>query len=114
MSPRVPAALAVADFRERVRRPAYLVVLLAAVGLGYLAAPAAGDHWTILNTGAYRGVYNGAYLGTVTALAGALWLSAGGFSVIRTAIARDTGTGVGRLRAATPVRTTGYLLGKFL
>jgi len=114
MSPRVLAAIAVADFRERVRRPAYLVVLLGAVGLGYLAAPAAGDHWTIMNTGAYRGVYNSAYLGTVTALAGALWLTAGGFYVVRTAIARDAQTGVGQLLAATPVRTAGYLVGKYL
>ena len=28
------AGLALADFRERVRRPAYLVMLAAAVGLG--------------------------------------------------------------------------------
>lgn len=114
MTPRVLSALAVADFRERVRRPAYAVVLLAAVGLGYLAAPAAGAHWTIVDTGAYRGVYNSAYIGTVTALAGALWLSTGGFYVVRTAIARDERTGVGQLLAATPLRTSGYLVGKYL
>jgi hypothetical protein len=107
-------AIAVADFRERVRRPAYAVVLLAAVGLGYLAAPATGSHWTILNAGAYRGVYNSAYVGTVTALAGALWLSACGFYVVRTAIARDESTGVGQLLAATPLSGAGYLVGKFL
>ncbi|GIF18970.1 hypothetical protein BJ973_006017 [Actinoplanes tereljensis] len=114
MRPRALAALAMADFRERVRRPSYVVVLLAAVGLGYLAAPAAGAHWTILNAGAYRGVYNSAYIGTVTALAGALWLSTGGFYIIRTAIHRDRQTGVGQLLAATPTRAAEYLLGKFL
>ncbi|WP_433389164.1 ABC transporter permease [Micromonospora sp. KLBMP9576] len=114
MRPRVLGALAVADFRERVRRPGYLVVLLAAVGLGYLAAPAAGAHWTIVNAGMHRGVYNSAYVGTVTALAGALWLSLGGFYVVRTAIARDERSGVGQLLAATPLRMSGYLVGKFL
>lgn len=114
MTPRVLSALAVADFRERVRRPAYAVVLLAAVGLGYLAAPATSAHWTIVNTGAFRGTYNSAYIGTVTALAGALWLSAGGFYIVRTAIVRDERTGVGQLLAATPVRTSGYLVGKYL
>lgn len=114
MRARVLAALAVADFRERVRRPSYLVVLLAAVGLGYLAAPAAGAHWTIVNAGAFRGEYNSAYIGTVSALAGALWLSTGGFYVIRTAIARDWQTGVGELLAATPMRDGEYLAGKFL
>jgi hypothetical protein len=114
VTPRVLGALAVADFRERVRRPAYAVVLLAAVGLGYLAAPAAGAHWTIVNAGDYRGEYNSAYIGAVTALAGALWLSAAGFYVVRTAIARDERTGVGQLLAATPLRTSAYLVGKFL
>ncbi|MEH1128950.1 hypothetical protein [Micromonospora sp. CPCC 206061] len=114
MTPRLLSALAVADFRERVRRPAYAVVLLAAVGLGYLAAPATNAHWTIVNTGAYRGTYDSAYIGTVTALAGALWLSAGGFYVVRTAIARDERSGVGQLLAATPLRTSGYLVGKYL
>jgi hypothetical protein len=114
MRARVLAALAVADFRERARRPSYLVVLLAAVGLGYLAAPAVGAHWTIVNAGAFRGVYNSAYVGTVTALAGALWLSSGGFYVIRTAIARDRQTGVGELLAAAPMRDGDYLAGKFL
>ncbi|GIM94583.1 ABC transporter permease [Paractinoplanes toevensis] len=114
MRSRALAALAVADFRERVRRPSYVVVLLAAVGLGYLAAPASGAHWTIVNAGAYRGVYNSAYIGTVTALAGALWLATGGFYIVRTAIERDRQTGVGQLLAATPMRTGEYLLGKFL
>lgn len=114
MTPRVLGALAVADFRERVRRPVYAVVLLAAVGLGYLAVPAVDAHWTIVNTGAYRGAYNSAYIGTVTALAGALWLSAGGFYIVRTAIARDERTGVGQLLAATPMRTSVYLVGKYL
>ena len=36
---RVLAALAVADFRERTRRPGYLVTLAVAVVLGYLALP---------------------------------------------------------------------------
>lgn len=114
MSPRVLAALAVADFRERVRRPAYAVILLTAVGLGWLAVPSTTSHWVIVSLGDYRGVYDSAYVGAVTALAGALWLSMGGFYVVRTAIARDGASGVGQLLAATPLRTTGYLFGKFL
>ena len=50
----------------------------------------------------------------MTALAGALWLSVGGFYVVRTAIARDESTGVGQLLAATPLHGVGYLVGKFL
>ena len=108
------AGLALGDFRDRVPRPAYLVILAAAVGLGYLAVPEAGSRWVILNLGHYRGLYTSAYVGMATALAGAIWLTLGGFYVVRNAIARDVATGVGEVLAATPLRTAGYLAAKFL
>ncbi len=114
MSIRVLAALAVADFRERTRRPAYLVTLAAAVALGWLALPPASSLYVIMNAGGYRGIYNSAWTGTATALAGSLWLMLGGFYVVRGAIARDQRTGVGQILAVTPLRSTGYLAGKFL
>ncbi|MGW7448689.1 ABC transporter permease [Kitasatospora sp. NPDC054795] len=114
MTGSVLAGLVVGDFRDRVRRPVYAVTLLAAVGLGHLAVPDAGGHWTIMDVGGNRGVYNSAYVGAVTALAGALWLTFGGFYVVRSGIARDGATGVGQILAATPLRTSQYLLAKFL
>lgn len=111
---RVLAALAVADFSERTKRPAYLVTLAVAVVLGYLALPPASSRYVIMNAGGYRGVYNSAWAGTVTALAGALWLMGGGFYVVRSAIGRDQQTGVGQILAATPLRNAGYLAGKFV
>ncbi|WP_316522819.1 hypothetical protein [Kitasatospora brasiliensis] len=106
--------LVLGDFRDRLRRPVYAVTLLAAVGLGYLAVPNAGGHWTIMDVAGHRGLYNSAYVGAVTALAGALWLTFGGFYVVRSGIARDATTGVGQILAATPLRTSRYLLAKFL
>ena len=107
-------ALALADFRERVRRPAYTMVLLVTVGLAYLAVPASGSRWVIFDAGTYRGVYNSAYVGTAVALAGALWLLLGGFYVVRGTIARDERTGVGQVLAATPMSSVGYFAGKYL
>ncbi|MFD5920961.1 hypothetical protein ACFVYP_29460 [Kitasatospora sp. NPDC058201] len=106
--------MALGDFRDRVRRPAYAVTLLAAVGLGLLAVPPADGHWAILALGSHRGEYNSAYVGTATALAGALWLTLGGFYVVRKGLGRDEETGVGLLLAATPLRTADLLLAKFL
>ncbi|MFJ8022189.1 hypothetical protein [Streptomyces sp. NPDC096311] len=106
--------LAIGDFWDRVRRPAYAVILIAAVGLGYLATPAKESGWVVMQVGAYRGTYNSAYIGMVVALAGTVWLSLGGFYVVRNAISRDEATGVGRLLVATPLRTWAYLLAKFL
>jgi hypothetical protein len=110
---RAPAALAVADFRERTRRPAYLVTLAAAVAIGYVALPPGSSLFVVMNAGGYRGVYNSAYAGTAAALAGGLWLMFGGFYVVRGTITRDQHTGVGQIVAATPLRNTGYLAGKF-
>lgn len=114
MIARVVGGIALADFRDRVRRPAYAVTLMAAIGLGYLAAPAADSHWVVMYIGSYRGIYNSPYIGTLIAFASALWLTLGGFYVVRNSIARDRSTGVGQLIAATPVRTVSYLAGKFL
>jgi hypothetical protein len=108
------ARLALGDFRDRVRRPAYAVTLATAVGLGYLAVPQAQSRLVIMQLGDYRGIYNSAYVGMVTALAGVLWLTLAGFYVVRNTIARDESTHVGQLLAATPLRTSAYLAGKFL
>jgi len=97
-----------------VRRPAYAVILAAAVGLGYLATPGKTSGWVVVQIGVYRGVYNSAYIGMVVALAGAVWLSLGGFYVVRNGITRDESTGVGRLIAATPLKNATYLAAKFL
>jgi hypothetical protein len=113
-SARAVAALALADFRERTRRPSYLVTLAVAVALGYLALPLPSSHFVVVNAGGYRGVYDSAWAGTVTALAGALWLMGGGFYVVRSAIGRDQQSGVGQILAATPLRNAAYLGGKFL
>jgi hypothetical protein len=106
--------LALGDLRERVRRPSYALTLLGAATLAYLAVPAADGHWTVVDAGGHRGVYDMAYVGAVVALGGALWLALGGFYVVRGAVARDRSTGVGEVLAVTPLRSLGYLSGKFL
>ncbi|MFD8572676.1 hypothetical protein [Streptomyces sp. NPDC059639] len=106
--------LALGDFRERARRPAYLAVLAASVGLAVVAVPARDAHWTVLQFGDWRGTYDSAYLGMVVALAGTVWLSLGGFYAVRGAVARDADSGVGGLLATTRLSTAAYLCAKFL
>nr|BFE64891.1 ABC transporter permease [Dactylosporangium thailandense] len=105
---------ATADFRERVRRPAYLLMLISAIGLGLLAVPAVDAHWSVLVIGGFRGRYTSGYVGLVTALTSALWLTLVGFYLVRDAVARDERTGVGQLIAASPMRTPAYLAAKLL
>src|SRR5690606_38707349 len=102
VTPRALTALAVADFRDRARRPSLLIAVLAAVGLGYLAAPPASANYAIVKVGEFRGVYDSDYLGAMLAVAGGLWLSLSGFYLVKNAITRDTATGVGQILAAAP------------
>src|SRR5690606_36224000 len=70
--------------------------------------------YAMVKVGTFRGVYDSAYIGTMLAMIGSLWLPLFGFYVVRNALGRDTASGVGELLAATPVRTPAYLLGKYL
>ncbi|MBO1418382.1 ABC transporter permease [Streptomyces sp. FH025] len=106
-------ALALADFRERRRRPGYLVVLLGTLALGLLAAPVGDSRWQVFQVTDLQGRYTSGYVGTVTALGGAVWLSLAGFGIVRGTIVRDEQSGVGGLLAATPLSRIGYLAGKF-
>ncbi|MFE6055421.1 ABC transporter permease subunit [Kitasatospora sp. NPDC056446] len=112
-------ALALADFRERRRRPAYLVVLLGTLALGLLAAPVGAggaggaSTWQIFQVSGYRGLYTSGYVGTVTALGGAVWLALAGFGITRGTVTGDERSGVGQILAATPMTRVSYLLGKF-
>ncbi|MGX6510276.1 hypothetical protein [Rhodococcus sp. SJ-2] len=111
---RAAAAVAMADFRDRARRPAFLVTVLGAVALGYVAVPPATATYAMVKVGSFRGVYDSAYIGMMLAMIGSLWLPLFGFYVVRSGITRDVVTGVGETLAVSPLRTPMYLLGKYL
>ena len=106
---RVIAAIARADFLERVRRHSFLLTLLFAVFLGYWAATGR----IALQLGEYRGVYTSAWIGALVAITTTCFVSLVGFYVVKSAVDRDRTTGVGQILAATPLSKTAYTLGKF-
>ncbi|EOM74525.1 hypothetical protein DW322_04970 [Rhodococcus rhodnii] len=108
------AAVAMADFRDRSRRPAFLVTVLGAVALGYVAVPPVSATYAMVKVGSFRGLYDSAYIGMLLAMIGSLWLPLFGFYVVRGRIARDISTGVGEMLSASPLRTPMYLVGKYL
>jgi hypothetical protein len=102
--------LALADFRERVRRFSFLVMVALAVLLGYQVI----DGLFVLRLGSYRGEYNAAWIGTLMAITLAFFLSLLGFYLVRGSVQLDRQTGVGQILAATPLRRVAYVLGKFV
>ncbi len=101
--------LAMADFRERVRRFNFLVIVALAVFLGYQVITG----FFQLRLGSYRGVLNAAWIGTLMALTLSLFLSLIGFYVTRGNVQQDRQTGVGQILAATPLSKLAYVMGKF-
>jgi len=99
-----------ADFLERVRRYSFLLTLAFSVYLGY----AVNSGQVTLRLGAYRGVDNSAWLGSVIGLVATVWLTLVGFYVVKNSIQRDRQTRVGQVLAATPMSKSFYALGKAL
>ncbi len=101
--------LALADFRERVRRFSFLVIVALAVLLGYQVI----NGLFVLRLGSYRGVYNAAWIGTLMAITLTFFLSLIGFYLVRGNVQQDRQTGVGQILAASPLRRLAYVWGKF-
>jgi hypothetical protein len=104
------AAIARADFLERVRRYSFLLTLIFALFLGYSAATGRIS----LQLGEYRGVYTSAWIGALVAMTTNCFVTLVGFYVVKNAVDRDRTTGVGQILAATPLAKSSYTLGKFL
>jgi uncharacterized membrane protein (DUF485 family) len=100
--------LARADFRERVRRFSFLVIVALAVFLGYQVISGFFE----LRLGTYRGLLNAAWIGTLMALTLSFFLSIIGFYVVRGNIQLDRQTGVGQILAASPMSKMAYVTGK--
>lgn len=98
-----------ADFLERVRRDSFLLIVGLAVFLGYNTLVG----FFRLELGAYRGVYNAAWIGMVMALILTFFLSLFGFYLVRGGVERDRQTGTGQIIAATPTSNLAYTMGKF-
>jgi ABC-2 family transporter protein len=111
---RTVLAIARADFRERIRRPSFLVLLAATVAAAYGYVPARSAGYVTFSFGHIGGVYNSAWIGTLVAILDMVVLSLFGFYVVRDAVERDERTGVGQILATTPMTRAQYTLGKFL
>ena len=107
-------AIARADFRERVRRSSFLILLAATVAAAYGFVPARSAGYVTFSYGRIGGVYNSAWIGTLVASLDMVVLSLFGFFVVRDAVERDERTGVGQILATTPMTRLQYTLGKFL
>ncbi len=99
-----------ADFLTRARRTSFLLTLGFTVFVGYETF--AGH--IVLRLGAYRGVYNSAWVGALMGVVTSAFLSLVGFYIVKGSILRDEQTRVGQILAATPMSRSFYTVAKAL
>jgi len=107
---RVLFQMARADFLERTRRYSFLILSGLVVYLGYLC----NSGQITLRLGAYRGVFNSAWVGSMMALVIVFFLGLFGFYLVNDSIKRDEQTRVGQIIATTPISRPMYTIGKWL
>lgn len=107
-------AVAAADLRARLRRPATLVFLALLLAAASTTFPDPSSGRGILSIGGRRAVYTSAALAVATAGLLPFLLGLFGFYAVSNAIALDRRAGAGPLLGATPMTNGEYLLGKLL
>jgi hypothetical protein len=107
-------AIAIADFRERSRRYSFWIFLIVIAYATYLFIPDAEAPYTTVRLGAYRGIYNSAWIGSQVTLMSIVIVSLVGFYFIKGSVLRETRLKTQELVASSPINDFSYLAGKAL
>ncbi|MFA6087365.1 hypothetical protein [Mucilaginibacter sp.] len=103
-----------ADYLQRTRSYAFLITLAITIFAAYSFVPLPTASYTTLNMPGYKGIYNSAWVGYVSAIMTTVMLSLYGFFLVNGGIKKDIDTGVGFIVATTSITNFGYLLSKML
>jgi len=103
-----------ADYLQRTRSYSFLITLAVTVYAAYSFVPPNTASYTTLNVPGYRGAFNSAWVGYVSATMTTVMLSMWGFLLVNSGIKKDIDTEVGLIVATTPISNFGYLLTKLL
>jgi hypothetical protein len=101
-----------ADYLQRTRSYSFLITLAITIYAAYSFVPPTNAAYTTLNVTGYRGAFNSAWVGYVSATMTTVMLSLYGFLLVNSGIKKDIDTEVGLIVATTPITNFGYLLTK--
>lgn len=102
------------DYLQRSRSYAFLITLAATVYAAYTFVPLPDASYTTIDLIGYKGAYNSAWAGHVSAVMSTLMLMLCGFFLVNGGIKKDIDTAVGMIIATTRASNFRYLLIKFL
>ncbi|MGD8190634.1 hypothetical protein ACQCN2_11705 [Brevibacillus ginsengisoli] len=105
-------AIALADFFERIRRTNFYILIAFTLLLGYFFVPPKEASYLTLDLGGTRGIYNSAWIGSMTAVLSNIAISLIGFYAVKNSVERDELTKTGQLIASSPISNFQYTLGK--
>jgi ABC-type transport system involved in multi-copper enzyme maturation permease subunit len=108
------AAIVRADFLIRFRRLSTVIVFLLLSGFAYIWIPDAATGRTLMQINGARVLYNSAAIGMGTSMLASIFIGLFGFYVVSNAVRRDVTSRCGYVIASTTMRTSEYILGKFL
>jgi len=103
-----------ADYLQRTRSYAFLITMAITIYAAYSFVPPPSAHYTTLTIVGFKGVYNSAWVGHLSAMMTTVMLSLYGFFLVTGGIKKDIDTEVGLIIATTPISNFGYLLSKML
>ncbi|QNK63938.1 hypothetical protein H7F33_05450 [Pedobacter sp. PAMC26386] len=101
-----------ADYLQRTRSYSFLITLALTVYIAYLFVPLNTASYKTLNVTGFKGAYNSAWVGYVSAIMTTIMLSIYGFLLVNNGIKKDIDTEVGLIIASTPISNFSYLLSK--
>lgn len=101
-----------ADYLQRTRSYSFLITLAITIYAAYSFVPPNSAAYNTLSVPGYRGAYNSAWVGYVSATMTTVMLSLYGFLLVNSGIKKDIDTEVGLIIATTPVSNFKYLLTK--
>lgn len=107
-------AIVRADFLVRFRRLSTVVVFLLLSGFAYVWIPDPATGKTLMQINGARVLYNSAAIGMATSMLASIFVGLFGFYVISNAVRRDIDSRCGYVIASTTMRTSEYIIGKFL
>jgi len=100
------------DFLRRTRSYAFLVTMAITLWAAYVLVPPVEASYTTLNVVGFKGAYNSAWVGHVSAMMVSILIFLFGFFLVNNSIKKDEETEVGLILASTPVSNFQYLFSK--
>ena len=108
------SAIVRADFLIRFRRLSTIIVFLLLSGFAYVWVPNPASGMTMMQINGARVLYNSAAVGLCTSMLASTFVGLFGFYVISNAVRRDIDSRCGYVLASTTMRTSEYVIGKFI